>query len=476
MLPAAYTVTGTGPTLLSIIPDQGYNNVPNDVTLFGFNLQNGLIVTVGDRILQDVRWINATQVQGVVPTNMTPGTYDVVARNPASAVTGSLPGAYTVLDPIGDDFFASADDVWTNPAALRQGDTAQLGLNVHRQGGKTTKEVEVVFYRGDPAAGGAELGRVTTAPMPPGPDVIEAVFIEWHTTGVTGTVAIVAVIDPAGLVLETTKGNNTARRYVTVLPPARDEEPPTVNDMQVNDGAPATDNPTVLVTIDASDVGGSGVVSMYLVEREFNSSARQWVAVQRTGWIAFQSPYTLTLTDRGGVRYIQVWVGDGAGNISEITYKTRIDYTPPTDTVLTGQVRLYRRTVAAGQTVQVRVETVTGDADLYVWRPDGNQSWVSNQEGLQTDAVSFSAPQSGDYQIEVYGYQTSQYRLTITVTGGSRLGPAAELTYVSPAKDTRTQPVIPPANAPEGRAAVPVAPILPSAPISLYLPIIHRAY
>jgi hypothetical protein len=472
-LPSAYTVTGTGPTLRSIEPGQGYNNVPNDVTLFGFNLQNGLIVTVGDRLLQNVRWVNATQVQGVAPIHMPPGTYDVVARNPASAITGVLAGAYTVLDPIGDDFFASDDDLWTNPATVRQGDTVQLGLNVHRQGGKSTKEVVVVFYRGAPEAGGQEVGRVTTAPMPPGPDVVEAVFIDWNTAGITGTVEIVAVIDPANQVVETTKGNNTARRYVTLLPPAGDEDPPTVTDLRVNDGAPATGDATVLVTIDASDVGGSGVTSMYLVEREFNSSARQWVAVQRTGWIAFLSPYTMTLTSRGGVRYIQAWVGDGAGNISEVTFKTRIDYTPPSDTVLAGQVRIYRRTVLAGQSVQVSVETISGDADLYVWRPDGNQSWVSNKEGLQTDAVSFSAPQAGDYQIEVYGYQTSQYRLTISVAGSSRLGPAAELTYVSPAKDTRSQPIIPPANAPEGRAAVPVAPITPPH-FPIYLPLIRR--
>ena len=133
--------------------------------------------------------------------------------------------------------------------------------------------------------------------------------------------------------------------------------------------------------------------------------ARQWVAMQNTGWIPFQNPFAWTLTSRGGVRYIQAWVSDGAGNISEVTVKTRIDYNPPSDRVLAGQVRVYRRTVTAGQRVNVTLETLTGDADLYVWRPDGNQSWVSNQEGAATDTVSFTAPQSGDYQLEVFGPQ-----------------------------------------------------------------------
>ena len=92
---------------------------------------------------------------------------------------------------------------------------------------------------------------------------------------------------------------------------------------------------------------------MYLVEREFNSSAQQWVAMQRTGWIAFQSPYTMTLTSSGGVRYIQACVADGVGNISLGAYKTRIDYLPASDTVAAGQVRIFRRTLDAGDTIVI---------------------------------------------------------------------------------------------------------------------------
>ncbi|MEZ4726333.1 MAG: hypothetical protein R3E79_04275 [Caldilineaceae bacterium] len=39
-----------------------------------------------------------------------------------------------MLDPVGDDFSAGAEDLWTTPPTIRQGDTVQLGLNVHRQG------------------------------------------------------------------------------------------------------------------------------------------------------------------------------------------------------------------------------------------------------------------------------------------------------------------------------------------------------
>lgn len=479
LLPNGYTVTGTGPTLNGIAPSQGYNDAPNEVVLYGFNLQNGIIVTVGDQALTEATRINGTQVQAVVPAGLTPGTYNVGVRNPSSPATATLIGVYSVLDPVGDDFAAGAEDLWTTPLTIRQGDLVLIGLNVHRQGGKSTRQVKVVFYRQLADNTRQEIGQVTTAPILPGSEVVEPVFVEWDTTDLPGSVQVVAVIDPDNNEAETTKGNNTVSRHFTLLPPATDSEPPTITRLQANDGAAQTDNATVSVTIEASDVGAGEVVSMYLVEREFNSSARQWVAMQNTGWIPFQTPFAWTLTSRGGVRYIQAWVSDGAGNISEVTVKTRIDYNPPSDRVLAGQVRVYRRTVTAGQRVNVTLETLTGDADLYVWRPDGNQSWVSNQEGAATDTVSFTAPQSGDYQLEVFGYQASTYRLTVSIDNAvqSRAG-EAEIGYAAANKEPRSQPIIHPSNEPAGNAAVPAAPITEQTPTAaagrLYLPLIVR--
>ena len=442
-------------------------------------MQAGVIVTLGDVVLSDVARVNSTQVQAVVPAGLTAGTYNVNVRNPSSNATATLTGAYSVLDPVGDDFAAGVDDLWTTPLTIRQGETVLLGLNVQRQGGKSTRQVAVAFYRQHDNGSRQLIGQVTTAPMVPGPQVVEPVFVEWNTTGLPEAVQIVAVIDPNNLEAETTEGNNTVSRYFTLLPPTGDTQPPTITRLQANDGAPQTANATVSVLIEASDAGENDVASMYLVEREFNSSARQWVAMQNTGWIPFQSPFPWTLTSRGGVRYIQGWVSDGAGNISEVTVKTRIDYNPPSDRVLAGQVRLYRRAVTAGQRVNVTLETLTGDADLYIWRPDGNQSWVSNQEGATTDTVSFTAPQSGDYQIEIFGYQTSTYRLTVAIDNAEQ-SRSNEVTmgYVAANKEPRSQPIIHPSSEPAGNAAVPVAPISeqPTLPVvdKFYLPLIVR--
>lgn len=467
----AYEVIDTGAVLQRIIPSQGFNDIPNDVAIFGYNLKVGAKISIGDIPLESVQLINSTQIQGVVPTGMAAGTYSVTIQNFGSAISYTLPVAYSVLMPAGDDFFANLDDLWTSPPTIRQGDMVLLGLNVHRQGGKITRQVEVAFYQEQPDGSWQELQRVLTSPIAPGSDRVEAVFLEWNTVGITDTAVIKAVIDLDNEVFENVEGNNAVQREIAVLPPAGDEDPPTITTLLANGGQPETIAPEISISILASDVGGSNVTSMYVVEREFNSSARQWVAVQNTGWIDFRSPYTLTLTSRGGVRYIQAWVGDGAGNISETTVKTRIDYNPESDTVQAGQVRVYRRAITAGQSVVVNVETLSGDADLYVWQPDGNRSWVSNNEGMAPDEVTFVAPQTGDYQIEVYGYQTSQFRLSISAST-KRTVVRNYVEHLSPTKAQRSQPIVAPANAPEGNTAIPVAPVTPKQRV--FLPLLSR--
>lgn len=212
---------------------------------------------------------------------------------------------------------------------------------------------------------------------------------------------------------------------------------------------------------------------MYLIEREFNSAARQWVAIQQTGWIAFQSSYQLTLTSRGGTRYIQAWVSDAAGNISIAVVKARIDYVPPTDALQAGQVRIYRRTLGQGEHLDVRLETLSGDADLYVWRPDGSQSWASILESTATDTVEFDAPVGGEYQIEVYGYAASTFHLCIN--DGAGAAPASVLHEIDSAKLLRTQPIVLPTSEPAGIVAVPPAPIggVPDR-YKVYLPSMRR--
>jgi hypothetical protein len=461
-LPAAYTVyINRPPRLLAIEPREGDKDTPNNVTLYGYDLLPGIEITIGGVPLQDVERVGPMQVRALLPAGLDAGTYDVVARNPHVTQPGILKDAYTAIDPVLDDFYASDADLWTSPASFRQGESVLLGLNVYRSGGKSSMQVDVAFYVGDPDDGGVLLGEVTSPPILPGPRSVEAVYLNWDTSAVSNRATVYAVIDPHQLITEISEVNNRVHRSIRVLPPARDEIPPRITVFQVNGGQGMTTDRRVTVTLEARDMGGSGVSRMYLVERTYNSAAHHWVAVQQIGWVPFQNTYVMTLTAQGGIHYIQAWVADGAGNISSNMAMERIDYLPPSEQVSAGQVHLYRQFFTTGQRVTVTLETLSGDADLYVWRPDGRQVWISDRGGTATDAVAFTVVQPGLYMIEVYGYRSSRYRLTIATGTTANAPDAAGLMRTGDAtgdKPVHDAPIVPPEDEPVENQALPDVP------------------
>jgi hypothetical protein len=190
--------------------------------------------------------------------------------------------------------------------------------------------------------------------------------------------------------------------------------------------------------------------SMFFVELEFAQAAMEWVPVQ-------------------------AWAANRAGNISLYPYKDRINYLLPSDRVAMGQVRLYRNTVAAGQTLTVIVTPISGDPDLYVWPPtEGAPARVSNNS-TGVDQVSIVATTSGTYQIEVYGYTAAEYMSSINVSGGAAR-PAAgqqDVQSVNADKPSRPEPLIPATNEPLGQMAVPSAPVTGDVQ-KIYLPLVLR--
>ena len=337
------------------------------------------------------------------------------------------------------------------------------------------------FYLGDPTAGGVLLGSANTVPMPPEIGAVDPVFINWNPGVRVGAVAIYVQVDPAGLVAEANEANNVAGRDVLILPPVPDVTPPSISKFSVNEGAQSTTDPALRVAIKASD-NSSGVYSMYLVEQAYNATANMWLAVQQTGWIPFQGTYTFTLTGPGGARYIEAWVADGAGNVTPLPSRVRINYLPPSDTVLESQVRIFRFTVASGATVSATLATlnVEGDADLYVWGPDGpgeRDLWMSDHAGMTLDTVNFVAPEAGEYDIEVHGWNVrTEYRLIVGLGGAAAaLHPArAPMPSSTAAKPVPPGPADAGTTAPPERVSVPPAPIAP--PSKVHLPLILSRY
>jgi hypothetical protein len=405
--------------------------------------------------LVDLKIADDGELHAIVPAGLPAGPYTVRLSNEGDAEPSRLVDGYTVLSVEGEDLWATPEDLWTDPLTVRKGKAVLLGLNVHRHGGDSPREVEVRFYRKGPGEELTEIGRTTTPPLPGGQDSVEAVSIAWDTTGLPDTVTIVAKIDPEGKVPEPVETNNQVVRTLTLLPASGDAKAPVVRSLKVNTGAVETVDGVVTVALTADDTGGTNLRSMYLVERQFISAARQWVAVQRSGWAPIAPTYVMTFTGQGGLRFVQAWVSDGEGNVSLEAATASINYNPPTSNILAGQVHIYRRTLVSGQSLLAALQPRAGDADLYVWAPDGTLVGYSNAGGLEADAVAVSANEPGHYQVEVYAYADATYSLTMSVgMGDSGIAPNA----VNPDKVLRMGPIVAPTNTPADLVSLPLAP------------------
>jgi hypothetical protein len=474
-LPAAFTILALQPVLLELAPNQGRADLPNDVYIYGFNFAAGAVASLGDTPLNTFV-INATRLRASIPAGLAPGAYPLTVTNP-DAASASLSDAYTVIDPTSDDLFGYGYELWTDPSTLRAADQAWIGLIVRRPGGQNVLgNVAVRFYRGDPQAGGVLLGDGTIPLLSPHTSASTS-RVNW-TLPAAGQHAVYAVIDPDNAIVEADEANNVISRTVSVLPPATDQIAPSVDRFAINDGDETTGILTVTLDTTASDPPpSSGLASLLYIEYEYSPSAGQWVPVQSSTWLPYASArenYPWVMLPSAAMKYLQAWAADGVGNISLHPYGRHINYLPPTDRVAQGQSRIYRFALAAGQQLTARVIPASGDPDLYVWAPDYQTRlpWVSDLSGSATDQVSFAAPVSGTYQVEVYGYTAAEYRLTVTTTAGKGakqpIQPGGGRTAAKPAP---SQPIVALSNVPGGQVGLPVP---PAAQRRVYLPVALR--
>jgi hypothetical protein len=358
-----------------------------------------------------------------------------------------------------------------------------LALTVYRQGGTATRDARVSFYVLDDAGVPQLTDVVSTTLLEPG--------MLWHSVGQASTtwvpnaadsvVTLMAVVDAEGQTDDLDLTNNVVTRTITVQPSMADGAAPALQSLTVNGGAQATAERAVTVTIDVSGTASM----MYLIEREFNAAAGVWIPVHNTGWIRYERNYPLTLMGASGLHYVQAWVSDEMGRISSNSGLARINYNAAPEGIARGQVRMFRYPLAAGQTATITLETLRGDADLYVWNADGSMADRSTVDSVGVDQVVVAANASGDYQIEVYGYEDSEYRLTVEYGAGAQR-PGAMRAAAATSKALRSAPVVQPASQPAAVVALPgvpmdaetsppVTPPLPGTPGStqnIYLPMV----
>ncbi len=479
----AFTVTATAPVIVAVQPATGIAGRANTLIVSGFNFANGTQMVLGDTPLPTIR-NSATSLQATVPDSVAAGTYDVLVRNPGN-VNSTLQSGYTLIaNALDNDLLAETYDLFTEPAALRAGEPMQLGLVVTRRGGTATlRNVAVAFYV---QQGDAEQQLVGTAQLDLlGPNSVQATSITLAAPLTTGSYTVSAVIDPQDTIPEDASDNNTISRTFTVLPPNPDRIAPRVSSFVVNKGNSTISTRDVLLDATASDPTvpppASGIAGLYFVEYLYLESAGQWVPVQNSQqflpYAEASRNYPWTLASVSGMRYLQAWASDAAGNISLAPSQRLISYIPPTDTVGRDQTQVARVELAVGDTLTVSIAPTNGDPDLYVWLPAmGEPPYVSNlNDGTDTVTLTVqNSDQAGTYQIEVYGYTAATYtqRIDITRGGGAVVQQGGG---INPDKVQRPSPAVPLNSVPIQQSVPGAGVTSPASQVGrVYLPVVRR--
>jgi len=492
--------------ITSVLPFQGRSDLPVEINIYGTGFQSGALASLQTaqtttsldselRIHEllsvtetglKTTFIGAGHLRAIVPAGLALGGYDLIVRNP-DGVHAVLPAGYTALEPEADDLFAYEYELWTNPPALREGENAQVGLNVHRYGGTTTlSNVKVRFYLGDPDAGGTLLGDGLISELSPN-SAASTSGVSWSSPA-EGGYTIYTLIDPDGDVSETLEGNNRVISPITVLGSMEDTTPPTVDIFEMNNRAIETTSRDVTLSVSASDpifsVPGTGVRSVYIIEYEYNEGAASWVPVQASDWLTYtSSPFTIdwTLMPSAGVKYLQVWAADAVGNISTTSRGAVINYLLAAVDILAGASRYYIYPLDVGETFSAFLTPAIGDPDLYVWSPSGETSWYSISGSGVIDEVTYVTPQAGTYVLQVYGYTDATYFLSVGVSGAA----TTDLSPVQLNGVLAKVPLLEPGLAPEEIPVTSIPYAVPPAPVDefptiipgeywVYLPLTHK--
>ena len=230
-----------------------------------------------------------------------------------------------------------------------------------------------------------------------------------------GVHTLYAVIDPSNSVPESDESNNVISRSVRIKPFDPTFTPSQITTFTINFGADTADRTQVRLDLSATP---SPAYVLYL-EYQYIQSAGTWVRVASSGWLPYAAAsdgFAWRLQPVPGVHYLQAWVADGNGNISPHPALAHINLLLPRAHLTEGEVHVYRKWLPAGASYLIRLMNAYGDADLYVWDPSGAAALISEVDA-DFEELSFSAPVSGTYQIEIEGYTAVDYRLETLLTG-----------------------------------------------------------
>lgn len=475
-------------TVSEVRPAEMANDAPTRLHVYGHAFPEGARVWLGvdgqQALALETTPVADGHLAALVPMGITPGVYDVIVEGEAGE-SHALRDALRLFDAADmDDLHSAPFRLWSDPASPTQGESVSLGIVVNRAGGATgTGPFAVRFAvaaQGRPLSEAQVLGDGLVAGLSPDGHAATA-EVPW-TPSAAGYYTVWAEIDPEDVVPESpaaAEANNIISRTLIVRPARGDETPPVVDGLTVDGGQDPVTSRGVTAEITAHDEGGSGLAQVYYVESHWVAAARAWVPVQWSAWQPYaDQPHALLLAPEAGLRYLQAWVADGAGNISRRPATRPVSYVPAEcDSLEQGEVRTFRLDTDAGRCLVAELWSDVGDADLYVWPPDyvprGDYRFSRNPAG-ELDRIAVSPTLDGVYQIEVEAYTATSYRLSLAVEDTCPLAAqgTAPLAQGAKAGGPRNTPAVPltgPNSAPPDEMAVPEPPPIQR---SLHVPLL----
>jgi len=333
------------------------------------------------------------------------------AGNPAGL---STPAEVTIgVQPQPQDLFGSDWAFRSYPATIFESSPVSLTMKVFRKGGGSILSNIPVKYFLEGSVN-ISIGEAFTAALPPYSSTVTPVLV-WNSTQ-PGTYRLIAVIDPYNEIQETDETNNTYTRIITVLRrPLIDITPPVIDALGIEGGAQFTQAAQVNIQIQASDTGGAGIRSVMFVLFVYSQTLSLWMPITYSPWIPYTSglvTFTQSLSLKPGIHYWRAWAADHAGNISLPSSLVSINYNPASAGLMIGQGAIYRVKLTKNDHVVLTLNSLSGDADLFVWGP-GNSPIGESILETSPDTVDFVAVETGIYQFDVVGYTDAVYGLTI---------------------------------------------------------------
>lgn len=414
-----YNGRGSPPVIETLFPAQSLADSLHELDVYGQQFQPNSTVMLDDRSLSTT-FINANHLRALIPASYGASLYQVDVSNPDGTQT-STPHSYRLLGLADDDLYGLPHELVAAPHAFKIGQTNQLTLTVHRQGGaETLLDVPVHLYEVNPSGEDHLLGMTSIPTLKPN-EITTTIPLTW-TPSHFGQSTIYALIDPKNEFAELIENNNQVTRSITVLSASSDQSAPTIDAFTIENGLMDSFDPLLELNIGISNEKDrsqppSDAQSIFVTEFEYNQATRQWAATQFSGW----RPYTNSeqvyweINPTEGIKHLQIWATDNANNISTAK-SAQISYLPPSAKLARDRSHFYVYRLTNKQVITATLTPNHGDPDLYIWSPTENLSWQSINGADEHDQIGFAAPETGHYVIQVHGYEATDYHLDVQIT------------------------------------------------------------